>query len=50
MEVTLIPIIIHQKRVFLSVWHEITERKVYEDSLKRAKEIAEAASKAKQTF
>ncbi|EKO07772.1 response regulator [Leptospira interrogans] len=49
-EVTLIPIIIHQKRVFLSVWHEITERKVYEDSLKRAKEIAEAASKAKTDF
>ncbi|MBE8399121.1 PAS domain-containing hybrid sensor histidine kinase/response regulator [Leptospira borgpetersenii] len=49
-EVTLIPIIISQKRVFLSVWHEITERKVYEDSLKRAKENAEAASKAKTDF
>ncbi|ABJ76237.1 PAS domain-containing hybrid sensor histidine kinase/response regulator [Leptospira borgpetersenii] len=49
-EVTLIPIIISQKRVFLSVWHEITERKVYEDSLKRAKESAEAASKAKTDF
>ncbi|MDO6384030.1 PAS domain-containing hybrid sensor histidine kinase/response regulator [Leptospira santarosai] len=49
-EVTLIPIIINQKRVFLSVWHEITERKVYEDSLKRAKENAEAASKAKTDF
>ncbi|EMJ93307.1 PAS domain S-box protein [Leptospira alstonii serovar Pingchang str. 80-412] len=49
-EITLIPIVINQKRVFLSVWHEITERKVYEDSLKRAKESAEAASKAKTDF
>ncbi|EMY79671.1 PAS domain S-box protein [Leptospira weilii serovar Ranarum str. ICFT] len=49
-EITLIPIIINQKRVFLSVWHEITERKVYEDFLKRAKESAEAASKAKTDF
>ncbi|TGL74527.1 PAS domain-containing hybrid sensor histidine kinase/response regulator [Leptospira yasudae] len=49
-EVTLTPMMINQKRVFLAVWHEITERKVYEDSLKRAKEIAEAASKAKTDF
>ncbi|PJZ42554.1 hybrid sensor histidine kinase/response regulator [Leptospira kmetyi] len=49
-EITLTPMLINQKRVFLAVWHEITERKVYEDSLKRAKEIAEAASKAKTDF
>ncbi|AOP34389.1 hybrid sensor histidine kinase/response regulator [Leptospira tipperaryensis] len=49
-EITLTPMKIHQKPAFLAVWHEITERKVYEDSLKRAKETAEAASKAKSDF
>ncbi|XDD48939.1 response regulator [Leptospira sp. WS92.C1] len=49
-EITLTPLTIHHKTVFLAVWHEITERKVYEDSLKRAKDTAEAASKAKSDF
>ncbi|TGM57903.1 response regulator [Leptospira adleri] len=49
-EITLTPMRMYQKQVFLAVWHEITERKVYEDSLKRAKETAEAASKAKSDF
>ncbi|MBM9501689.1 response regulator [Leptospira sp. 201903071] len=49
-EITLTPMKMYQKNVFLAVWHEITERKVYEDSLKRAKETAEAASKAKSDF
>ncbi|TGK25173.1 response regulator [Leptospira stimsonii] len=49
-EITLTPMKMFQRPVFLAVWHEITERKVYEESLKRAKETAEAASKAKTDF
>ncbi|MDV6235258.1 response regulator [Leptospira ellisii] len=49
-EVALTPMTLRRRTVFLAVWHEFTERKEYEDSLKRAKEIAEAASKAKSDF
>ncbi|TGK37517.1 response regulator [Leptospira gomenensis] len=49
-EITLTPMTLRRRTVFLAVWHEFTERKEYEDSLKRAKEIAEAASKAKTDF
>ena len=36
--------------LLLVVWHELTERKQFEEELRRAKEAAEAASRAKGEF
>jgi PAS domain S-box-containing protein len=49
-EVSLTPVEVAGRSVLLVVWHELTERKREEEELRRAKEAAEAASRAKSQF
>ena len=49
-EVSLTPVDVGGRSVLLVVWHELTERKQIEEELRRAKEAAEAASRAKSEF
>ncbi|CAN5922426.1 hypothetical protein BH11GEM2_BH11GEM2_37480 [soil metagenome] len=49
-EVTLTPLKLHGRPVFLVVWHDITERKEVERALRLAKDAAESANKTKSEF
>jgi PAS domain S-box-containing protein len=49
-EVTLTPLKLHGRSVFLVVWHDITERKAVERALRLAKEAAESANRTKSDF
>ncbi|MEP6618025.1 MAG: PAS domain S-box protein [bacterium] len=49
-EVTLTPLRLHGRDVFLGVWHDIAERKAVEDALRMAKDAAESANKTKSEF
>ena len=49
-EVTLTPVDLAGRSVLLVVWHDLTERVAAEETLRRAKEAAEAASRAKGEF
>ncbi|MDX2030015.1 MAG: ATP-binding protein [Blastocatellia bacterium] len=49
-EATLTPIRLYGKPALLVVWHEITDRLRREADLKKAKEAAEAAARAKSEF
>ena len=49
-EVTLTPLKLHGRPVFLVVWHDITERKDVERALRLAKDAAESANKTKSEF
>jgi PAS domain S-box-containing protein len=49
-EVTLTPLTLHGRSVFLVVWHDITERKEVERALRLAKDAAESANKTKSDF
>ena len=49
-EVTLTPLKLHGRDVFLAVWHDIAERKAVEDALRMAKDAAESANKTKSEF
>ena len=49
-EVSLTPVEVGGRSVLLVVWHDLTERERIEAELRRAKEAAEAASRAKSEF
>lgn len=49
-EVTLTPLRLRGRDVFLAVWHDIAERKAVEDALRVAKDAAESANKTKSEF
>ena len=49
-EVTLTPLKLHGRSVFLVVWHDITERKEVERALRLAKDAAESANRTKSEF
>ncbi len=49
-EVTLTPVTLSSRPALLVVWHDLTERKRTEDDLRRAKEAAETAARAKADF
>ena len=49
-EVTLTPLKLHGRPVFLVVWHDITERKEVERALRLAKDAAESANRTKSDF
>ena len=49
-EVSLTPVEVAGRSLLLIVWHELTERKREEEELRRAKEAAEAANRAKSAF
>ena len=49
-EVTLTPLKLHGRPLFLVVWHDITERKEVERALRLAKDAAESANKTKSEF
>ncbi len=49
-EVTLTPLKLHGRPVFLVVWHDITERMAVERALRVAKDAAESANKTKSEF
>ena len=49
-EVTLTPLKLHGRPVFLVVWHDITERKAVERALRVAKDAAESANRTKSDF
>ncbi len=49
-EVTLTVISLNEKPTLLAVWHDLTERRQAEAALRQAKEVAEAASRAKGEF
>lgn len=49
-EVTLTPVRVKGKEAFLSVWHDLSERKETELALIRARDSAEAAGRAKSSF
>ncbi|MDQ2666115.1 MAG: PAS domain S-box protein [Gemmatimonadota bacterium] len=49
-EVTLTPLKLHGRPVFLVVWHDITERKEVERALRFAKDAAESANRTKSDF
>ena len=49
-EVTLTPLKLHGRPLFLVVWHDITERKAVERALRVAKDAAESANRTKSDF
>ena len=49
-EVSLTPVEVAGRSVLLVVWHDLTERKLFETELLRAKDAAEAASRVKGEF
>ena len=49
-EVTLTPLLLHGRPLFLAVWHDITERKAVEQALRLAKDAAESANRTKSDF
>lgn len=49
-EVTLTPLKLDGRAVFLVVWHDITEQKAVERALRLAKEAAESANRTKSDF
>jgi len=49
-EVTLTPVEVAGRKVLLAVWHDLTARYAAQEELRRAKEAAETASRAKGEF